>query len=264
MLLKDKVAVIYGGGGAIGGATARAFAREGARVFLAGRTEAKLKAVEADIRAIGGSVEVAVVDALDEAAVNAVADDVAKAAGGIDIMLNAVGVMHVQGVPLEQLSLAEFERPILGVARTNFITAKAVARHMVVRGKGVILTVTTPATRLSVKGVLGYGAACGALESLSRMLAAEVGDKGVRVVCLMPDALPDALPISYSRKVFEQPAAQMGTTPEVMLEEHGKSTLLGRSPRLAEVADYAAFIASDRASGTTAAILNITCGSVVD
>ena len=66
MLLEGKNAVIYGGGGAIGGAAARAFAREGARVFLAGRTRASLDKVAADIRDAGGTAETAQVDATDE------------------------------------------------------------------------------------------------------------------------------------------------------------------------------------------------------
>ena len=66
MLLRNKRAVIYGGGGAIGGAVARAFAREGARVFLAGRTLAKLEHVARDISSAGGKAAIAEVDALDD------------------------------------------------------------------------------------------------------------------------------------------------------------------------------------------------------
>jgi 3-oxoacyl-[acyl-carrier protein] reductase len=82
MLLEGRTAVIYGGGGAIGEAVARAFGREGATVHLAGRTAATLDAVADDIRAAGGSAETAVVDALDERAVDAHADEVAARAGG--------------------------------------------------------------------------------------------------------------------------------------------------------------------------------------
>jgi 3-oxoacyl-[acyl-carrier protein] reductase len=265
MLLKDKIAVIHGGSGAIGGAVARAFAREGAKVFVAGRTQAKLDRVADDIRAAGGFVETALVDAFDEDAVDTHADMVAKKAGGIDVALNAVSVMHVQGMPLDELSLAEFERPIAGVMRTNFITAKAVARHMVKKGGGVILTLSTPATRMSGKGFLGYGATCGALEAFSRILAGELGDKGIRVICLMSDAIPEALATSYARQVFDGLAERFGTTAEAMLAERARTgTLLGRFPKLAEIADYAAFVASDRAGAMTAAVANLTCGSVLD
>ena len=136
MLLEGKNAVIYGGGGTIGGAVASAFAREGARVFLAGRTLAKVQNVAREISAAGGAAESAEVDALDEAAVALHADNVGAAAGGIDIALNAVGIPHVQGPPLAELSFDDFAHPISAYTRTNFLTAKAVSRHMVERQSG--------------------------------------------------------------------------------------------------------------------------------
>ena len=93
--LENKNAVIHGAGGAIGGA----IAREGARVFLAGRSLGKLEAVAKDVAAAGGVAETARVDALDERAVKTRADAVAMRAGHIDIAVNAVGIMHVQGTP---------------------------------------------------------------------------------------------------------------------------------------------------------------------
>ena len=90
MLLDSKSAVIYGGGGSIGGAVARAFGREGARVFLAGRTLATLEEVAEAIRATGGAAETAEVDALDEQAVDRHADAVVAESGGIDISFNLI------------------------------------------------------------------------------------------------------------------------------------------------------------------------------
>jgi 3-oxoacyl-[acyl-carrier protein] reductase len=265
MLLQDKNAVIYGGGGAIGGAVARAFAREGANVFLAGRTPAKLDAAAREISAAGGTAETAVVDALDESAVEEHADAVAARAGRIDIALNAVGIVHVQGTPFAELSLDDYVHPITAYTRTNFLTAKAVARHMVEQGSGVILTLSTPGSHMAGQGFLGYGVTCGAVETFSRILAGELGPSGIRVVCLRSDAIPEAAAVSHAREVFSGPAERAGTTIEAMLAERGRTaTLLGRMPTLAEVADYAAFVASDRASATTGAIANLTCGSLVD
>lgn len=90
MLLEGKNALIYGGGGSIGGAVARVFAREGARVFLAGRTLAPLERVAEEIRSSGGVAETAEVDALDERAVDEHADAVAERAGGIDVSFNLI------------------------------------------------------------------------------------------------------------------------------------------------------------------------------
>src|SRR5262245_35499483 len=92
MLLGNKNAVIYGAGGAIGSAVARAFAREGAKVFLTARALAPIEALAREIAAAGGVTETAQVDALDEQAVEAHAGAVAQRAGGIGISFNAIGI----------------------------------------------------------------------------------------------------------------------------------------------------------------------------
>ncbi len=265
MLLHEKVSIIYGGGGAIGGAAARVFAREGARVFLAGRTAAKLEAVARDVRAAGGAAETAIVDALDEQAVEKHADAVAAKAGRIDIAFNAVGIVHLQGPPFAEVSLEDFTKPIAGYTRTNFITAKAVSRHMAKRGSGVILTISTPGSRMSAPGFIGYGVTCAAVEAFTRILAGELGPQGIRVVCLRPHAIPEAVATSHAKKVFQGFADRAGTTVETMLSEAMRSgTLLKRLPTLAEVAEFAAFVASDKAGAMTGAIANLSCGALVD
>lgn len=265
MLLENKTAVIYGAGGAIGAAVARAFAREGAKVFLAGRTLTKLQAVARDVAAEGGVAEAAQVDALDETAIVKHADAVAEKTGGIDIALNAVGILHLQGTPLAELSLQDFAHPITAYTRTNFLTAKAVARHLVRQGSGVILTLSTPGSRMSGTGFLGYGTTCAAIEAFSRILAGELGRNGIRVICLRPNAIPEAMATSHVRDVFGGVAARAGTTVEAMLADWARTVpLLKRLPTLAEVANFAAYAASDRASAMTGAIANLTCGSLVD
>lgn len=265
MLLRNRNAVIHGGGGAIGGAVARAFAYEGANVFLAGRTRARLDRVAAEIAGVGGRVETAVVDALDEAAVDAHADAVAARAGGIDIALNAIGVVHVQGTPFTQLSLRDFEHPVEVYTRSNFITAKAASRHMVKQGSGVILTLSTPGARLTGKGFMGNGVASGAIETFSRILAGELGASGIRVICLRPDAIPEAAAQSHTGEVFGPLAADAGMSVDALLVERARTApLLKRLPVLAEVAYYAAFVASDRAGAMTGVIANLSCGSLVD
>jgi NAD(P)-dependent dehydrogenase (short-subunit alcohol dehydrogenase family) len=264
-LLDGKVALLYGGGGAIGGASARVFAREGARIYLAGRTRAKLDAVARDIAAAGGSADVAVLDASDEAAVAAHVDSVAARAGHIDILFNAIGISHVQGKPFVETPLAEFVDPITATARAQFIPARAVARHMSRRGRGVILTLTTPGGRLAGKGFLANGVFSAATEAFSRLIAAELGDRGIRVVCIRPDALLDAVEVSGAREVFEGASQRIGIPVHEMLAQRGRTaTLLGRLPRLAEVAETAAFVASDRAGAMTGAVVNLTCGSLTD
>ena len=204
-MLNDRNAVIYGGGGAIGGAVARVFAREGARVFLAGRTREKLDAVARDIAAAGGKAETAIVDVFDEGAVDRHADEVAAAAGGIDIALNAVSVPHDQGTLLADLSLEEFLRPIDGFLRSLFITSRAVARRMGDGRPGVVLTLSEPGAKLAVGGILGHGVSAAGKEAFARLLAAELAPRGVRVVDIRPHAVVDAPAAgSYTKDLFQE------------------------------------------------------------
>ena len=265
MLLARKTALIHGAGGAIGGAVARAFAREGAQVFLAGRTLSRLEAVAADIRAAGGRAEAAQVDALDAAAVDRHADAVAEQAGGIDIALNAIGVAHVQGRPFAELSLADYEFPIQVYTRSNFITAQAVARHMARRGSGVILTLSTPGARLAGPGYMGNGVSSAAVEAMSRHLAGELGAQGIRVVCIRPHAIPQAAAGgSHSEETFRPAAQREGVTVAQMLGGAAGGTLLKRLPTLDQVANTAVFLACDHAGAITGTVANLSCGLLVD
>jgi 3-oxoacyl-[acyl-carrier protein] reductase len=262
-VLNGKTAVIYGGGGVIGGAVARAFAREGARVFLAGRNPAKLSAVANDIRAAGGRAETTELDALDETAVTRHAESLTAQTGGIDIALNAVGIAHVQGVPLAELSLEDYFLPVSVYTRTNFITAKAASRHM--RRGGVLFLLATPASDMPGPGFMGHNSACAAIEGMTRHLAGELGASGIRVMCLKSHAIPEAAKAgSHSAGVFATVATRMGSDVDAMLAGAAQSTLLQRLPTLAQIAETAAFLASDRAGAITGAIVNLTCGAQVD
>jgi 3-oxoacyl-[acyl-carrier protein] reductase len=262
MLLEDKNAIVYGAGGAIGGAVARAFVREGARVFLAGRDVARVETVAEQVTAAGGRAEAAGVDALDEDAVRRHADAVARSAGGIDVSFNAISLGDVQGTPLLELPLSDFSRPIVVGTTTHLLTARAAARHMVERGSGVILTLTASAVRLPdpVMGpplMGGFGVACAAIESLTMNLAGELGPRGIRVVYIRAEGLPETW-----RDETEE-AKQFADLQEFHDLLEGR-TLLRRLPTLDEVGNVAAFAASDRASAMTGTVANVTCGSVVD
>jgi len=265
VLLDNKNAVIYGGGGAIGGAVARAFAREGATVYLAGRTLARLELVAREICAAGGKAETAEVDAMDERAVDRHADGVAAKEGGIDIALNAVGIAHVQGAPFAELSYEDYAHPITAYTRTNFLTAKAVARHMARQGSGVILLLAPgPGARMSGRWFLGNGVSAAAVEAISRILAGELGPNGIRVNCLRPHAIPESVASSHTRELFNSMAGLSGLTTDAWLSVLAGTTLLGRLPTLAEVAETATFLASDRAGAITGTVANLTAGTLVD
>lgn len=264
-MLSDKVAVIYGGSGVIGGAVARAFAAAGASVYLTGRTRDKVERVARDIIANGGRAETAVVDALDESAVSAHADSVAAQAGRIDIAFNAVGFVHVQGAPLAELALADYFHPVAAYTRTSFITAKAVARHMTARKSGAILMLTTPAGRMPGPGYLGHSVACAGVEALTRHLAGELGACGIRVNCIRSHAIPETVALgSHAREVFSTVAERAGMSVDAMLAGAATGTLLKRLPRLDELARTAVFLVSDGAGAMTGAIANMTCGMMLD
>jgi 3-oxoacyl-[acyl-carrier protein] reductase len=260
VLLDNKTAVIYGGGGTIGGAVARAFAREGANVYLAGRTLASLETVAEEISAAGGAAEAALVDALDEQAVDRHADAVAEKAGGIDVSFNAVGHGDIHGSPLIDMPFEDFARPITVAMRSQFLTARAAARHMIKRGSGVIMTITATTARQAIPHVGGTGVTFDAIESLCRQWACELGPLGIRVVWLQTTGIPEA--ISYTLDRFPEYGTGEAMTREELLAWLEGKTMLSRLTSLADVSNMAAFVASDRAGAMTATAANVTCGSV--
>jgi NAD(P)-dependent dehydrogenase (short-subunit alcohol dehydrogenase family) len=257
MLLKDKIIVIYGAGGAIGGAVARAAASEGATLFLTGRLRAPVDAVAQDI----GSAEAAEVDALDEQAVDEHLQHVIDTAGRVDVSFNAVGIpdTHIVGVPLIDLEAEQFSLPITAYTRSYFLTARLAARRMVAEKAGVIMTVTALPSRAGSTLVGGYGPAHAAKEALTRSLSAELAPHGLRVVGLRPHGIPET---ASMKEVFELKGA--GATWEQFQGYLASTTHPKRVMTLAEVADVAVFMASDKASGMTGTTVNLTMGSLDD
>lgn len=265
MILQGKRCIIHGAAGAIGSAVASTFAREGAQLFLAGRTLEKFDALAQELRAEGGSAHAARVDALDLESVRHHARAVAEQAGGIDVMFNAVGIPHVQGVPFADLSYEDFQLPVRAYTRTIFLTAQAAARYMAPQQSGVIVTLSTPGARLSGAGFLGNGTSSAAVEAMSRILAGELGRDGIRVIRIRSDAIPEAVPASHATAAFEGMARKMGISVEAFLQARADgATLLGRLPTLDQLSAFAAFAVSDGGGAMTGAIANLTCGSLSD
>jgi NAD(P)-dependent dehydrogenase (short-subunit alcohol dehydrogenase family) len=263
MLLKDKVAVIHGGGGAIGSVVAKAFAHEGAKVYLAGRTLARVDAVAKEITNAGGFARAAQVDALDQHAVNGYLADIIKDAGHVDISFTAIAVPQqgMQGTALLEVSTENFMKPIEAYTKSYFITSTAAARHMVKQRSGVILVHTPEVSRLGIAFSQGMALSWAAMEALTRNLSAELGQFGVRAVTLRSTGLPETPTIDV---VYSQHATALGITKEQFQGFLESMNHIRRSTRLEEVAQAAAFAASDRASSMTAATLNLTGGMVVD
>jgi 3-oxoacyl-[acyl-carrier protein] reductase len=240
MLLADQTAIVYGASGAIGSTVARAYAREGAEVHLAGRTPGTLETVAARIREDGGVAHVARLDVLDGTAVEAHAAAVA-ARGGIDVCFNATSNDDVQGTPLVDLPFEEFLRPVTKAMTAHFNVATAVARHMMERRRGVILAMA--GGREAIARLGGAHVAWAALAGLCRQLAAELGPHGIRSLWLLSPGSPD----------------HGGNA-----DDAGPGLLLGRRPTYEEVGNLAVFAASSWAATMTATELNLTAGAVVD
>lgn len=260
--LKDKIAVIYGAGGGIGSAVARAFAREGARLFLTGHRLAPVEAIARDIKSASGDAEAAEVDALNEQAINKHLQYVVAKAGRIDISFNAMGNSPAKylGASLVDMDLKQFSMPITSYTTSYFLTARLAARYMLPNKSGVIMTVTAPPARIGTPNG-GYGPSQAAKEALTRYLSKELAPQGIRVVGLQPHAMPETETI---REIFESRAE----TADVTWEQFGGYLAGMNHPQrfltLSEMANVAAFMASDKASGMMGTTVNITMGALDD
>jgi NAD(P)-dependent dehydrogenase (short-subunit alcohol dehydrogenase family) len=243
-LLTNRTAVIYGAAGSIGSAVAHAYAREGARVFVTGRTLEPLTQLAHAIRDAGGVADAAVVDATNQSAVEAHAATVIESHGAIDIAFNATSNDDLQGIPLVDLRYEDFTRPIDKVTTTHFLIATAVARHMMARQSGVILAMG--GGREAVPQLGGSHVAWAALAGLCRQLACELGPRGIRVAWILSPGSPEPSPSSQAT------------------DDLASVTMLNRRPSLEDVAHVATFLASEWADTITAAEINITGGAVVD
>jgi len=239
MTLAGKHAVVYGAG-VIGSAVARAFAREGAKVHLAGRNRATLQPLAEEIGA-----DTAEVDVTDPASVDAFADALER----IDISFNAVGADDVQGTPLADMDVEDFMQPIVKLARSQFLTAKAAARKMT--DGGVILFFGGSGEPLRDYSIGGFQIALEAVEALRRQLASELGGRGIRTVSIRTGGIIDSIPAGFEGG-------------EALAEGLESMTLTGRGARLEDLGDVAAFVASDQARTMTAATVNISAGALID
>jgi 3-oxoacyl-[acyl-carrier protein] reductase len=261
--LEDKTAVVFGAAGEVGGAVAEELAAQGARVFLSGRTKTRVQQLAQTISSHGGTATAAEVDALDEDAVTSYLDDVVAAAGRIDIMFNAMGPQAVEyrnATSTLELPVEAFMLPMTTIVRSQFITARAAARHFVRAGSGVIVFLTaTPSQGLSNTSAIG--AAYGAIESLTRSLATDLSPLGVRVVSVRPSLMVET---RVGQQTIQLGAAAMGVPKEKMAEIITSRPLLRRSPTLADTAKLVSFVASEEANTLTGAIVNASCGLVLD
>jgi NAD(P)-dependent dehydrogenase (short-subunit alcohol dehydrogenase family) len=263
MMLRDKVAVIYGAGGGIGSAVARAFGREGAKLFLTGRKKAAVETVAKDVVSDGGSAEAAEVDALNEDAIDRHLQSVIDKTGRVDISFNAVGIpdAKILGVPLTELNAGQFSLPITAYTTSYFLTPRLAARCMIPNKSGVIMTVTAIPGRMGTRLNGGHGPAQAAKEAMTRDLSFELAPQGIRVVGLRPQGMPETNTI---RGLFDIKGQPYGMNWDQFSGYLASMAHSRRVMTLEEAANMAVFMASDKASGMTGTTVNLTMGSVAD
>jgi len=257
-MLKDKTAIIYGAGGAIGSAVAKAFATAGASVFLTDLHLERVETVAKEIVDAGGKAEAAMVDVLNAKIVQEHLDSVAAKTGKINISFNAMSLPQtgIQGTPLTKLSLDNFTKPIHAYMTGHFLTMAAAGRQMAQQGSGVLLTITASPGETGAPLLGGMGPSWMGIESLTRDFALELGSQGVRAVTMRSSGLPETETL---KTVVSQHAQTLGMTYEAYLEMMRQRTFLHRLPNLEETAKGAVFLVSDMASAVTGTAVNFTC-----
>jgi 3-oxoacyl-[acyl-carrier protein] reductase len=263
-ILAGKHAVVFGAGGSIGSAVAKEFAREGAEVFLSGRTKSSVEAVATEIAAKGGRAHAAGIDTLDDATVSQYIDGIAKQTSKIDIILDAAGPLAQQygnGKLAVDLPTDQFMVPLETMVRSRFITARAAARHMVEQHSGVIIFVTGSPARPHVPGATAIGAAFGAIENLTANLAFEVSPFGVRVVCVRTTANIDSRSI---QDTMEFMAGRLNITTDQAKAQIANYNFLKVPATVQDTANAAVLVASDRGRMLTGTVVNATAGAALD
>ena len=238
----------------MGGAVAKAFAAAGARVFLTGYRLDSVQKIADEILASGGSVDVDVVDAFDEKAINAHMERMVKKAGTVDISFNAIGINVIQNIPLVELPADDFVRPITQTMQTQFLTATAAGRTMMKQRSGVILSLTATPGGIGYPYTGGFAAAGCALESFSRNLASELGIYGIRVVNIRSGGSPDS-------RVFKEAIANHPEVMDVVIRKMKEDTMLKEMPLMADIANVAVFLSSNMAAKITGVTIDVTAGT---
>jgi 3-oxoacyl-[acyl-carrier protein] reductase len=253
-ILRNKNAVIYGGGGSLGSTIARAISKEGANVFLAGRHLSSVKEVADEIVGSGGHAEAALVDATNESEVNAFVGSVIQNGRTLDLSFCAIDYQVVQNLPLVQLSVEDFVRPVSIAMRSQFLTATAAGKIMMKQRSGVILSLTATPGGIGYPFTAGFAPACSAMETFSRNLASELGIYGVRVVNIRSAGSPDS-------RVFKQAIESNPKEMEGVLRGMENDTMLKKLPLMGEIANTAVFLASDLAKSITGVTIDVTAGT---
>ncbi|WP_433658349.1 SDR family NAD(P)-dependent oxidoreductase [Nocardia sp. CA-128927] len=247
-LLADKVAFVTGAGRGIGAAAARLFAGEGARVVLAARTEAQLKAVTEEIRAAGGTADYVVCDLADPAGVRAAVDHTVDRYGRLDVAFNN-GAAGVPPGPMDQVQEADFDYVYAVNLKGPWLAMVAeVAAIRATAGTGAIVNTSSVGSLMGNPELPAYGAMKRAVNSLTESAAVTYGPEGIRVNAIAPGT-------TLTEMIHDWEAGSPG-----VIERLNAVTPLRRAADPDEIAQAAAWLLSDRSSYVTGTVLRVDGG----
>jgi 3-oxoacyl-[acyl-carrier protein] reductase len=248
----------------IGSAVARELAACGAEVFVCGRTKVKLDVLVDEIVAAGGQAHAAIVDVEDELAVENYIAGITRKTGHIDLVFNAMGPRvgdYGNGTPAVDLAVDKYMIPLQTLVRSQFISSRAAARHMLKQRSGVIIFVTGSPARGHVPGATAIGTAFGAIETLMENLAVELSPSGIRVVCLRTTTNLDSRTMQELMALMGQ---KTGRPKEEMADIMAGMNFLKAKASVADTAQGIAYLASDHARMMTGTVVNASAGAALD
>jgi NAD(P)-dependent dehydrogenase (short-subunit alcohol dehydrogenase family) len=244
--LKDKVAVVFAASGEIAGAVARSFSQHGAKVYVTARNLEAVKALSEEIIANGGRAEAAKVDALNEREIDNFLKKVVRDNGRLDVVFNGIGVGYDEmggRPPTTAATFQQFMAPMEKVCGSQFLTSRLAAKYMMeTQSQGTILLLTAALSRSKLPNVAGITAASAAVEGLTRVMAAEWGGNGIKVICLCSGAILETKRISGW---IEASAQEYGIPVEQLLMQYKGFDLLKKDLTLKQLGETAAFLASE-------------------
>lgn len=255
MRLSNRIAVVTGAGRGLGRAIALRFAEEGADVAAADLLAANVEETAAMVRERGRRALAVTVDISQPEQSAALMERVAAELGGLDILVNAAGVVH--NTPFLEMTPAEWDRVFNVNARGTFFALQAAARVMVRLGKGgKIINITSPASLQPTPLQVAYGASKAAVDSITRSAALALAPYHITVNCIAPGRMPTQM----ITQIEEELARILKRDIEELRRERTAQHILGRMGTPEEVAGAAVFIASSEGDYMTASRLNISGG----
>jgi 3-oxoacyl-[acyl-carrier protein] reductase len=261
--LKDKVAVVFAASGQVAGAVARAFAQHGAKVYV---TAINLNAAEAlakDIDANGGRAEAGKVDALNEDEIDSYLQKVVAENGKLDMVFNGIGSYYKDagsGTPTTIATLEQFMNPLQRICGSQFLTSRVAARHMIQSGsEGTILLFTASMSKTKTPNMAGFASACAAIEGLTRVMAAEFGQHGIKAICICSGALMETNKIQGMINNFSE---RFDISREEMTKNYTRFDILKSGPTLKQLGETAAFLVSENGVAFNSHIVDFDGGKI--